>query len=1093
MAAPDVFTDGHAADLSSEDVPPLPSATPLSHSHPSLSAPSGSFSPSSLLLSLLPSSLSSLATQLSSYDETLTSELQSVVDAEYRDFIALSDRLGGERHRIERLAHWASSGGGDAGGEGLEGARVQVEREREEVLRAQRSVEELLRSRGQAEERRAALGLMLSIADAVERLERLLLIEEGSAEGGGGHVDGGAGEHATHADLDWDDEDADIEALGRDSGGDDSYDSDSESTPLSSSDEDDEQPLRSKPPAPAPRRPSHLLQNGTKATPIARARLAHTLDLPTRISRAKTSWEALTFMRRSAMAVRDPTEGEGEGEGRDGGDDADSPLMPFLAAHDARIAAVEAALKSDLRALLARLLIPGSLLVEPVRGNPTHDEDEDRLRDLDRASQVPADLSPHETRQAKLAERRTWLSMVLSTWLSLGSRTANSSAVQEIRDFVTERAVRSWVGRVLSGQPVEEGANEDAREDDEFLRGIMLSGANGDADADGKSNATSASSLSLARIYNNVLRHAYSLRGILAAIEDFDLHFHAASSSSAPHPPSQLQPFTQILTAPILSALTQTLGSTLFYVGTTPAHFHANFNTTQRFLAALEELAPSRRVGLTFRRGEELEAFMRRWQVGVFFQMRYRSIASALESEIAAAASSSGTRRNANVNATALPLLPASAAALHAFTAPWHPQGHLAPLVPRQWRLSLMVVARYFLFLSERAEPHLGVAGGAGGRTTSASASAAATASGATSRVATPDAEKRDQKGEGDDAALHALSTLAADGLWFGAEVQRAFEGAVLPLLPGYEEARSGQGKEEFEDVVGEMRGAYAQAFRRYMGMMILRIVCTDLAPIMLPLLSGLCIPPAALQDTFPLSSTLLPRISLALTSILKARCGEPLRLVRSVNTQYRAGSAGAGSSRPGPGTSLPEPSYFVPQILRSLRAFLGKAQAPASSGQSGQGQGQGEGGTGTPAGLVPREVKTQWAADVVEDVVERYASSLTQMIQNYESLRRLKRGNAPSSSSSSSGGLGGLASSLWGRGSGGSGSATPPQKSDAAAPGGDDADPEWARMRAQMQADVLRLERDVRDLSEVGVELRAYLAESAAWKKVRGVVELGE
>lgn len=127
----------------------LPSATPLSHSSPALRT-GEVFNPSDLLCSLLPAPLGSQSKQLASYDEKLSEELEAVVDDEYKEFIALAARLGGERQRIDRLAHWA----GDSGQEGLEGVRLCVEKERNEVIAAQSGVQHLLNSRQAIETRK---------------------------------------------------------------------------------------------------------------------------------------------------------------------------------------------------------------------------------------------------------------------------------------------------------------------------------------------------------------------------------------------------------------------------------------------------------------------------------------------------------------------------------------------------------------------------------------------------------------------------------------------------------------------------------------------------------------------------------------------------------------------------------------------------------------------------------------------------------------------------------------------------------------------------------------------------------------------------
>lgn len=91
-----------------------------------------------------------------------------------------------------------------------------------------------------------------------------------------------------------------------------------------------------------------------------------------------------------------------------------------------------------------------------------------------------------------------------------------------------------------------------------------------------------------------------------------------------------------------------------------------------------------------------------------------------------------------------------------------------------------------------------------------------------------------------------------------------------------------------------------------------------------------------------------------------------------------------------------------------------------------------------------------------------RYTAALHAMNANYESLRRLKRGNQAL-------GLG----SLFGRSNTAAAGAT----------GENAADADAQRMYAQMHADVTALERDVHDLATVGVHVDT---QGPAWALLR-------
>lgn len=92
-------------------------------------------------------------------------------------------------------------------------------------------------------------------------------------------------------------------------------------------------------------------------------------------------------------------------------------------------------------------------------------------------------------------------------------------------------------------------------------------------------------------------------------------------------------------------------------------------------------------------------------------------------------------------------------------------------------------------------------------------------------------------------------------------------------------------------------------------------------------------------------------------------------------------------------------------------------------------------------------------------------------MIQNYESLRRLKRGNM-----TGSGGFGGLASSFFRGGSN--------HASQTASGASNRDDSEWLRMQMQMRVDIARLEQDLKELTEVGVDID--LDRSEPWSRLR-------
>ena len=97
----------------------------------------------------------------------------------------------------------------------------------------------------------------------------------------------------------------------------------------------------------------------------------------------------------------------------------------------------------------------------------------------------------------------------------------------------------------------------------------------------------------------------------------------------------------------------------------------------------------------------------------------------------------------------------------------------------------------------------------------------------------------------------------------------------------------------------------------------------------------------AVLRESLAAVTSVVPSLASQIITILTKRCAEHLKLVKFVASQVRA------STRKGPH----EPSYFIPNVLKELRAYL----------------------IG-PGKVVEEELRIKWATAVVEDVAARYA-----------------------------------------------------------------------------------------------------------------------
>ncbi|KAG9087523.1 hypothetical protein FRC06_002496 [Ceratobasidium sp. 370] len=142
----------------------LPYVPPLDATHPLLSAPSDSFDVDEFLLSRAHTSLPDLRVELNDYLSTLRSELVQLINEHYADFISLSTDLRGEGEAIELMRA------------PLPAIAAEIETSRAELREIQEAVKSKLDARTSLREEQAILRLLLKLADSVARVEVLLAI-----------------------------------------------------------------------------------------------------------------------------------------------------------------------------------------------------------------------------------------------------------------------------------------------------------------------------------------------------------------------------------------------------------------------------------------------------------------------------------------------------------------------------------------------------------------------------------------------------------------------------------------------------------------------------------------------------------------------------------------------------------------------------------------------------------------------------------------------------------------------------------------------------------------------------------------------------
>ncbi|KAJ7132766.1 COG complex component [Mycena crocata] len=135
-------------------------------------------------------------------------------------------------------------------------------------------------------------------------------------------------------------------------------------------------------------------------------------------------------------------------------------------------------------------------------------------------------------------------------------------------------------------------------------------------------------------------------------------------------------------------AIMDELGLVVFAAGR-PNEFRKHYETTQAFIRSLEFLAPSGHSVEAMRSHPLYSAFVRRWQLPVYFQMRWKEIVSKVE-EALSVPRVEPTAQDKHSFATSQ-----ATAIWVAISACWSAEVFISELSHRFWRLTLQLLSRY--------------------------------------------------------------------------------------------------------------------------------------------------------------------------------------------------------------------------------------------------------------------------------------------------------------------------------------------------------------------------------------------------------------
>ncbi|KDN46259.1 hypothetical protein K437DRAFT_108231 [Tilletiaria anomala UBC 951] len=403
--------------------------------------------------------------------------------------------------------------------------------------------------------------------------------------------------------------------------------------------------------------------------------------------------------------------------------------------------------------------------------------------------------------------------------------------------------------------------------------------------------------------------------------------------------------FGKVIWPDTLQVLMDTLGSQIFFVGR-PETFHSNYRISKAFLRAFVSLAPFSASCQAALEHPTHEAFNKRWQLLIYFQMRQRQIITSLENELGNASKLNeffGDNK---------PLMRGTEATLASFATPWSADVHLDDLLLQQWRLSLQICSRYKTWLysilpdisGDNEEPTKNAASDTrnpSGAGAGLLASGGASPPGGVTPAVPPNT---DTTVENERKALTTNSIIiAADLLLLERELLTSFENQVGPRLRALGDNADG--------------------------------ITTQLR--------------AKLRQALSFKQFLVPALIRSIKRVVAAQCAEPIRLVRQVSTQYRSGTSSPMGHSRSSSSSQVEPSFFVPHIFVPLRQlFVAAPNANTSPGHENGGL------AAIAAGRLDIDMKKDIFLSTVEETVDKYASALFTMNQTHESLRRLKRSN---------------------------------------------------------------------------------------------------
>ncbi|KAH9063765.1 COG complex component [Lactarius deliciosus] len=330
--------------------------------------------------------------------------------------------------------------------------------------------------------------------------------------------------------------------------------------------------------------------------------------------------------------------------------------------------------------------------------------------------------------------------------------------------------------------------------------------------------------------------------------------------------------FANVVWAELARALMDELGNTLFAAGR-PDEFRRNYETTQAFIRSLQYLAPSVRANRVMVTHPTFLSFERRWQLPVYFQLRWKDIVTRLEDALSVSKlEPESTLKKAEI----APFVMSSTAAVwSAMTTCWDRNVFVPQLAHRFWKLMLQILSRYRTWIENSLPAYL--------------------------------------------SGLPKSLPSAGEKLLTTGETTKSISRASTPATPGQAEGNPSESTSADDALLRQCAAVIADA--KLLQSQTWVLWRDEVSPMLAPVFVGEENPTElgqaedALRSILQGLSALIPPLSSQIISILTRRASDALQPVRSMPLQFRAMS----NKRP-----PSEPSFFVLGVLRPVRAFFG-------------------------------------------------------------------------------------------------------------------------------------------------------------------------